>query len=273
MSISIPRLPTLFIGHGSPLTAFEDNRYTRGWAALAAAIPKPRAILCVSAHWYTRGTAITAMAQPRTIHDFHGFPDHLYQYHYRAPGDPALAQRVVDLLAPLEVIQDQQWGLDHGSWTVLKHMYPDADVPVLQLSIDGTRDPLWHYELGQKLQRLRDEGVLLMGSGNVVHNLRRLQMGSDAAYPWAVTFNQHVLRGIEQRDHDALIHYERLGEAARLSVPTAEHYLPLLYVLGASADDEPVQTLLGDVTMGSISMLSVCSGNVTGGQLSAVLHA
>jgi 4,5-DOPA dioxygenase extradiol len=270
-------MPSLFIGHGSPLTAFEDNRFTRGWAALGAALPKPRAILCVSAHWYTRGTAVTAMAQPRTVHDFYGFPQALYEYHYRAPGDPEMAQRIADLLSPIEIIQDQQWGFDHGSWTVLKHMYPQADVPVLQLSIDGTRAPQWHYELGRKLQPLRDEGVLLMGSGNVVHNLRYLQRDSDSGYPWAVTFNEQVRRSIEQRDHDALIHYERFGEAAALSVPTAEHYLPLLYALGASTPDEPMEVLLDDVTIGSISMLSVLSGNfgsnVSGESLSSVLHA
>jgi 4,5-DOPA dioxygenase extradiol len=273
MNTFTTRMPTLFIGHGSPLTAFEDNRYTRGWAALAAAIPKPRAILCISAHWYTRGTAVTAMTQPRTVHDFSGFPDALYQYHYRAPGDPALAQQVAELLAPLEVIQDQQWGLDHGSWTVLKHMYPQADIPVLQLSIDATRDPQWHYEQGRKLQPLRDMGVLVMGAGNVVHNLRLMQRSEQAAHPWAVTFDRQVRQGIEQRDHDALIHYERFGEGARLSVPTAEHYLPLLYVLGAGTADEPVRVLLDGVTMGSISMLSVCAGAMNDQQLSAVLHA
>ncbi|MGE0115161.1 MAG: 4,5-DOPA dioxygenase extradiol [Steroidobacteraceae bacterium] len=264
MNPAVSRLPSLFIGHGNPLTAFDDNQYTRGWAALAAAMPRPRAILCISAHWYTRGTGVTAMAQPRTVHDFYGFPDALYQYHYRAAGDPALAQRVAELLAPLEVIQDQQWGLDHGSWTILKHMYPQADVPVLQLSIDGARDPAWHYELGRQLQPLRDEGVLLMGSGNIVHNLRYMlrQLPTTPAYAWAESFYIQVRDGILKRDHDALIHYERFGEAAALSVPTPEHFLPLLYVLGASYADEPVTLPLDEVPLDSISMLSVCCGKL-----------
>ena len=253
--------PTLFVGHGSPMTAFEDNQFVRGWAALAAAMPRPRAILCVSAHWYTSGTGVTAMLQPRTVHDFSGFPAELYQYHYRAPGDPVLAQQIADLLAPLEVTQDQQWGFDHGSWAVLKHMYPQADVPVLQLSIDGTRDAAWHYALGQRLRPLRDQGVLLLGSGNVVHNLRQLRMG-DSMPPqsWAARFNDEVRNNIETRNHDALIHYEQYGEAARQSVPTPEHYLPLLYVLGASEDDEPVSITLDEIMFGSIGMMSVSCG-------------
>lgn len=263
MNTSTSRMPVLFVGHGSPMTAFEDNRYTRGWATLAAAIPKPRAILAISAHWYTRGTAVTAMENPRTVHDFSGFPDALYQYHYRAPGDPDLARQVADLLKPVEVVQDQQWGLDHGAWTVLKHMYPEADVPVLQLSIDATREPQWHYDLGRKLQPLRDMAVLVMGAGNVVHNLGRIQWNGQAAYPWAVTFDQQVRQGIETRNHAALIDYARFGEPAKLSVPTPEHYLPLLYVLGASTSDEPVQVWLDGITMGSISMMSVLAGDVS----------
>lgn len=263
MSNAPIRLPALFIGHGSPLTAFEDNEYTRGWAALAAAMPRPRAILCVSAHWYTQGSAVTAMTQPRTVHDFYGFPDELYQYHYRAPGEPLLAQRISGLLAPLPVIQDQQWGFDHGSWTVLKHMYPAADIPVVQLSIDGTQDAAWHYALGRQLRALRDEGVLLIGSGNVVHNLRYLRRSADApAYAWAEAFNRRVHEWIAQRDDEALIHYQRAGEMAGLSVPTPEHYLPLLYVLGASHADEPVSMPLNEVVLGAISMLSACYGLV-----------
>jgi 4,5-DOPA dioxygenase extradiol len=261
MSNSLSRLPALFIGHGSPMTAFEDNQYTRGWAALAAMMPKPRAILCVSAHWYTRGTGVTAMIQPRTVHDFSGFPDELYQYHYPAHGDPVLAQRVSELLAPMTVAQDQQWGLDHGSWSLLKHLYPDADVPVVQLSIDATQDAAWHYALGQQLRPLRDESVLLLGSGNVVHNLRYAQLGAHgSSYPWAESFNAQVRDSLVGRDHEALIHYERFGEAATLAVPTPEHYLPLLYVLGASHIDEPVDVMLDEVTMGSISMLSARYG-------------
>lgn len=255
------RMPALFIGHGSPLTAFEDNKYTRGWQALANEIPQPRAILCISAHWYTQGTGVTAMPQPRTIHDFHGFPQALYEYFYSAPGDPALAQHVAELLAPTAVIQDQQWGLDHGCWTVLKHMYPQANIPVLELSIDGTRDAAAHYQMGQQLAPLRDEGVLILGAGNVVHNLRYLQRADDApAFPWAVEFNRQVRESIDNHDHDALIHYERFGQSAAMSVPTPDHYLPLLYTLGASYPDEPIKVLLDDLAMAAVSMLSVKVG-------------
>jgi 4,5-DOPA dioxygenase extradiol len=257
-----PRMPALFIGHGSPMAAFEDNKFTRSWAQLGQQLPRPRAILCVSAHWYTEGTGVTAMAQPKTIHDFYGFPEPLYQYHYRAAGDPQLAQQVAAMLTPTTVIQDQQWGFDHGSWTVLKHMYPQADIPVLQLSIDGSQPAAWHYALGQQLAVLRNQGVLLLGSGNVVHNLRRLQRDDAAQYPWAVDFNQRVRMAIEQHDHAALIDYQHLGDGASWSVPTPEHYLPLLYVLGASDAHEPVSVLLDDVTLGSISMLSVLCGSV-----------
>src|SRR5689334_8599605 len=169
------RMPALFVGHGSPLTAFEDNQSTQGWKALADTLPRPRAIVCISAHWYTQGTGVTAMPNPPTIHDFYGFPKALYEYTYPAPGDPALAKHVIELLKPTEVIADNMWGFDHGCWTVLKHMYPQADVPVLQLSIDGTRDAQAHFEMGKQLAPLRDEGVLVLGAGNVVHNLRYLQ--------------------------------------------------------------------------------------------------
>lgn len=258
---STRRLPALFIGHGSPLTAFEDNKYTRGWAALADEMPTPRAILCISAHWYTRGTAVTAMPQPRTIHDFHGFPKELYEYFYTAPGDPALAHHIAELLAPTEVMLDQQWGLDHGCWTVLKHMYPQANVPVLQLSIDGAREADAHYQMGKQLAPLRDEGVLILGAGNVVHNLRYLQRAEAAStFPWAETFNREVRESIEKRDFDALVHYQRFGQSAAMSVPTPDHYLPLLYTLGASYADEPIQVLLDDIAAASISMMSVKAG-------------
>ena len=255
------RMPVMFIGHGSPLTAFEDNHFTHGWAALANAIPKPRAVLCISAHWYTRGSAVTAMLQPRTIHDFHGFPDALYQFHYPAPGDPLLVQRVSDLLSPVAVNQDQQWGFDHGAWAVLKHMYPCADVPIIQLSIDGTRDAQWHYDLGKRLAPLRDEGVLILGSGNVVHNLQLLHFAEPtAALPWAQQFNQYVRASLEAHDYHALVNYQQQRESAALSVPTSEHYDPLLYVLGASAATEPVSIVLDEIVLGSISMLSVKIG-------------
>lgn len=258
------RLPILFVGHGSPLTAFEDNAYTRGWASMIDGI-KPDAVLCISAHWCTNGTGVTAMTAPRTIHDFYGFPEHLYQFHYPAPGSSRLAQRVAELLAPLNVVQDEQWGFDHGCWAVMKHLYPEADVPVVQLSIDMNREAQWHYELGRQLSALRDENVLLIGSGNVVHNLQRIRFSdATAAYPWALQFDNHVRRCIESRNHQALLDYqlgdESLRQAALLSIPTPDHYFPLLYVLGASDERDAIHVSLDDVVLGSISMMSVRFG-------------
>ena len=255
------RMPVLFVGHGSPMAAFEDNRFTQAWTQLGEALPTPRAIVCVSAHWYTRGTGVTAMAQPKTIHDFYGFPEALYQYHYRAPGDPTLAQQIMELLQPTEVIADVNWGYDHGSWTVLKHLYPHAQIPVLQLSIDGTQSNEWHYQLGQRLKPLRDQGVLIMGSGNVVHNLRYLQRSENAlAHPLAQQFNDYVRTALRQGDDAALIDYAAQGAAASFAVPTPDHYLPLLYVLGAREPSESMQLVLDEVALASVSMLSVSFG-------------
>jgi 4,5-DOPA dioxygenase extradiol len=258
------RLPVLFIGHGSPLTAFEDNHFTHGWAAMVNDI-KPSAALCISAHWCTHGTGLTAMALPRTIHDFGGFPDVLYEFQYPAPGDPQLAQHVSELLSPLNVVLDQQWGLDHGCWAVMKHLFPLVDVPVVQLSIDMNRDAQWHYDLGKKLAVLRDEGVLIIGSGNVVHNLRQLDFSdSGKVFPWAQQFNDHVRKSIELRNHQAVIHYqqgdEALKRAALLSVPTPDHYFPLLYVLGASDHGDAIEIVLDDIVLGSIAMMSIKLG-------------
>jgi len=261
-NLTSDQMPVVFIGHGSPMAAFEDNVFTRTWAALGQALPRPKAILCVSAHWYVHGARITAMQQPRTIHDFQGFPDVLYQYHYPASGEPLLAQRIVELLKPMEVIADQEWGFDHGSWTLLKHMYPLGDVPLLQLSIDRSKPADWHYELGRRLAVLRTEGVLILGSGNVVHNLRYLQWNEAAqALPWAREFDQYVRAALERGDHQPLVSYQQAGEAARLSVPTPDHYLPLLYVLGASEARDSVSVLLDEIVMGSISMMSVVYGH------------
>ncbi|HVY23086.1 MAG TPA: 4,5-DOPA dioxygenase extradiol [Steroidobacteraceae bacterium] len=258
------RLPVLFIGHGSPLTAFEDNKYTQGWTSLVNGI-KPRAVLCISAHWCTSGAGVTAMSSPRTIHDFYGFPEHLYQFQYPAPGDPQLARRIAEILAPLNVHQDQQWGLDHGCWAVMKHLYPQADVPVVQLSIDMNREAHWHHDIGRQLSVLRDEGVLILGSGNVVHNLRRIQFPDAApAYDWAVRFNQQVRQCIESRDVQPLIDYqagdEALRQAAMLSIPMPDHYFPLLYVLGASDERDAIDVSLDDIVLGSISMMCVKLG-------------
>jgi 4,5-DOPA dioxygenase extradiol len=256
------RMPALFVGHGSPLAAFENNQFTALWSTLGRELSRPRAILCISAHWFTRGTGITGSDEPPTIHDFYGFPQALYEYHYRAKGDPALAARVIDLLKPAEVVADTQWGYDHGSWTVLKHMYPQADIPLLQLSIDGTQSPQWHYQLGQRLKPLRDDGVLILGSGNVVHNLRYLRRDASAneAHPLGMQFNAEVRAALERRDDAAIIDYTRYGDAARFAVPTPDHYLPLLYVLGASDVNESPHIMLDQIAIASISMMTVGFG-------------
>ena len=252
------RMPTVFVGHGSPMNTLEDNAHTRAWRQLGESLPRPTAILAVSAHWYTRGTGVTAMAQPRTIHDFYGFPPALFAVKYPAPGATALASRVQELLQPVRVVADQEWGLDHGTWSVLVHMYPHADIPVAQLSIDATQPADYHYGLGQRLAALRDEGVLILGSGNVVHNLGRARWGSAAAYPWATSFNDQLRSSLARGDHAFAIGYEQAGEAAQLAVPTPEHYLPLLYVLGAGGGQISFPT--DGIELGSISMLTVlCS--------------
>ena len=257
------RLPAIFLGHGNPMNALLDNSWTRAWSTLGAALaPKPRAVLAVSAHWYIPCTAVTAMAAPRTIHDFGGFPRELFAMRYPAPGDPALAARVAELLAPLPVEQDQSWGLDHGTWSVLCHVFPEADVPVVQLSIDETRPPAFHYELGKRLGALRDAGVLIVGSGDVVHNLEAYAWGARPAQPydWALRFESTVRERLLAGDHASLVDYALLGNDALLSIPTPEHYLPLLYVLGAGAPKESVTFPAEGIDGGSVSMLAVRFG-------------
>lgn len=255
MSVST-RMPAIFFGHGSPMNALEDNRYTQEWHALAQRFPRPKAILSVSAHWTTRGTAVTAMAAPQTIHDFGGFPQALFDVRYPAPGDPALAARVAALLAPLPVFLDQQWGLDHGTWSVLIKAYPAADIPVLQLSLDVTQPAAFHFELGRKLAALREEGVMVIGSGNVVHNLRRMDPQSPG-YDWAVRFNQAMKQAMLDDDFDTVVNYTTLGQDASLSVPTSEHFLPLLYVLGAKTAEDQLEITTEGMELGAISMMSV----------------
>jgi 4,5-DOPA dioxygenase extradiol len=256
------RLPAVFFGHGNPMNALDDNEYTRAWSALAASMPRPRAILAISAHWYVPGTHVTAMESPRTIHDFGGFPRELYDVTYPAPGDPALAARVRELLAPAEVLADHRWGLDHGTWSVLVHAYPNADVPVVQLAIDETQPPAYHHDLGRRLAPLRDEGVLIAGSGNIVHNLHAYAWGRHTVqqFDWAVRFEQRARALMDTGKHEPLIDYEATGEDARLSVPTPEHYLPLLYVLGAQQPNDNVTYPVDGGDGGSISMLSVRVG-------------
>ncbi|WBV22130.1 4,5-DOPA-extradiol-dioxygenase [Pantoea piersonii] len=257
------RMPALFLGHGSPMNVLEENRYTQAWRQAGDTLPRPRAIIAVSAHWYTRGTAVTAMKDPRTIHDFGGFPQALFDTRYPAPGSPALAEEIADTLAPVEVHLDHEWGFDHGSWGVLIKMYPDADIPVVQLSVDATQPPAWHFEQGKKLAALRDSGVMIVASGNVVHNLRKARWDETAeAWPWAQRFNQFVQDNLTfQGDAAAhpLVNFMQHQDAA-LSNPTPEHYLPLLYVLGARQADESVTLPVNGIEMGAISMLSVQVG-------------
>ena len=255
-------MPALFIGHGNPMNAVEETVYSAAWRETAAAIPRPRAVLCISAHWETEGTFVTAMEQPRTIHDFYGFPDALYRVQYPAPGSRELAERVHSLATSTAVRLDDgySWGLDHGAWSVLCRMYPEADIPVVQLSLDRTRHPRFHYELGRELQALRREGVLILGSGNIVHNLRLLQWNAAEPYPWAAEFDRLTTELILAVEHDRLVAYPALGEAARLSIPTNEHYLPLLYTLALQQPDEAVSFFAEGLPLGSISMRSVRIG-------------
>jgi 4,5-DOPA dioxygenase extradiol len=255
----VPRLPALFAGHGSPLNAIEDNAWHRGWREAAAGLPKPRAVLCVSAHWETKGLWVTASERPETIHDFSGFPPALFAVRYPAPGDPVLARRVAALLAPIGVGQHPSRGLDHGAWGVLCAMYPDADVPVVQLSLDTGEDGSFHYDLARRLAPLRDEGVLVLGSGNIVHNLRRFDWSASSPLDWAQRFDAEVRARIRKGDHRALQDPLALSPDGALAVPTPEHYLPILYLLALQSPGEPVSFFNEDV-VSSISMTSVVVG-------------
>lgn len=255
-------MPAIFFGHGNPLNALQQNSYTESWAAIGQKLPRPNAVLAVSAHWYLPGTSVTAMLEPRTIHDFAGFPSELYEIEYPAPGAPALAQRVQSLLAPIAVGLDHKWGLDHGGWSVLCHVFPEADVPVVQLSIDETQPPGFHYEVGRRLRPLRDQGVLIIGSGNLVHNLHAYAWGRHPVEPfdWAVRFEKRVRDLLTAHDHVPLIEYESLGPDAMLSVPTPDHYLPMLYVIALQSEGEAISFPVAGVDGGSISMLTVQVG-------------
>ncbi len=259
-------MPAVFFGHGSPMIALETNATTAAWKALADALPRPRAILCVSAHWLTRGTAVTAMARPRTIHDFGAFPRALFEIKYPAPGDVALAERVTALLAPTPVALNQDWGLDHGTWSVLYKAYPNADVPVVQLSMDATISDQARFEIGQKLRILRDEGVLIMGTGNIVHNLGRMDWNTryGAPFEWAERFNNAMRAAIANDTPKDVIGYLGLGADARLAAPTPDHFWPLLYVLGARRPGEPAKFMTDHIEHGSLSMTGVVLGEVDG---------
>jgi 4,5-DOPA dioxygenase extradiol len=255
-------MPALFLGHGNPMNALSNNAYTKGWSAIGTAVPRPSAVLAVSAHWYGPAVSVTAMAAPRTIYDFGGFPPELYRVQYPAPGDPALARRVKSLLAPLPVGLDAQWGLDHGTWSVLVHLFPRADLPVVQLSIDSTQAAAFHYEIGKRLAPLRDERILVVGSGNLVHNLHAYAWGRRRVEPfdWALRFEEDVRQRLLAGDDGPLVDYEALGPDSRLSIPTPDHYLPLLYVIGLRGKNEPVTFPVEGIDGGSVSMLAIQIG-------------
>ncbi|HSP16533.1 MAG TPA: 4,5-DOPA dioxygenase extradiol [Thermoanaerobaculia bacterium] len=255
-------MPVIFFGHGNPMNAIEQNAYTAAWRKIGAAIPKPKAIVCVSAHWYLPATMVTGVDRPRTTHDFGGFPRPLYEVQYGAPGDPLLARRLQTLLHPVDVHLDDQWGLDHGTWSVLCHVYPNADVPVVQLSIDETKAPQFHFDAGRRLAPLRDEGILIAGSGNLVHNLHTYAWGRHPVEPfdWALRFEGRARALIETGEFAPLVDYESLGDDATLSAPTPDHYLPLLYVLGAANSGERTAFPVTGIDGGSVSMLTVQIG-------------
>ena len=253
-------MPALFIGHGSPMNGIEHNQFSNKWAQLAKEIPEPAAILVVSAHWLSRGTKITAMDFPETIHDFGGFPKELYDVQYPAPGNPELAKETAALINTTDVELAHDWGLDHGAWTVVKNMYPDAKIPVLQLSIDYTKGAQFHYDLAKELVSLRSKGVLIMGSGNMVHNLRLVsfdKINFEFGFDWAVEMNEVFKKHITNHDHAALINYENLGNAAKLAVPTPDHYYPLLYTLGLQGKNEEAFIFNDKLMAGSLTMTSL----------------
>lgn len=255
------RMPLLFLGHGSPMNAIEENEFVAGFRNVAKTLPKPTAIICISAHWFTNGTKVTAMEMPKTIHDFGGFPKALYEVQYPAKGNPALAEATKLLLEPTIVELDEKWGLDHGAWSVLRHLYPNADIPVIQLSIDYTKPAQYHFELAQKLRQLRDKGILIIGSGNIVHNLGLVDFHNfhkdDYGFDWAIEarsmFNHYLLDG----DFQSLINYEKQSSAIQLAIPTPDHYLPLIYTLGLKQKNEELALFNDKLLAGSLSMTSV----------------
>jgi 4,5-DOPA dioxygenase extradiol len=252
-------MPALFVGHGNPMNAIEDNEFSRGWANLGKQLPIPKAILCVSAHWQTKGTMVTAMPKPKTIHDFGGFPEKLFQAQYPAPGSPEFAKETAASVTKTKVELDYDWGLDHGCWSVLLPMFPNATIPTYQLSLDYTQPPQYHFELAKELKALRKKGVLIIGSGNIVHNLGLFEF-SDKAFDWAIEFDEKIKSYIEKSDYQSVVDYQKMGKIAQLAVPTNEHYLPLLYSLALHDKSEAVGFFNAKTTAGSISMRSLKIG-------------
>lgn len=258
------KMPVLFLGHGSPMNAIEENEFVRGFREVAKDIPTPQAILCVSAHWETRGTYVTAMENPRTIHDFGGFPQALFEVQYPAPGSPQLAKDVKELITTTQVELDDKWGLDHGAWSVIKHLYPNANIPVIQMSIHHGKPAAYHYALAEELKSLRHKGVLIIGSGNMVHNLRMVDWKNlnkvDYAYDWAQDAHEKMTKYILDGNHQSLINYEKQGRSFQMSIPTPEHYLPLIYTLGLSDSDDDISLFNDKAVAGSLTMTSVKLG-------------
>lgn len=261
---SSERMPVLFLGHGSPMNAIEENEFVTGFRNVATKLPKPKAILCISAHWFTRGTKVTAMEMPRTIHDFGGFPQALFDVQYPAKGSPTLAKETADILKPLEVELDEKWGLDHGAWTVIKHLYPNADVPVIQMSIDYTKSPTYHFELAAKLNELRDKGIMIIGSGNIVHNLGLADFANlnkdNYGFDWAIEVRSKVNNWLGDGNFKSIVEYDKQGKAFQLAIPTPEHYLPLIYTLGLKSKKDDLSMFNDKMLAGSLSMTSVRIG-------------
>ncbi len=259
-----PKMPVLFLGHGSPMNAIEENRFVQGFRKMATEIPKPNAILCISAHWFTRGTKVTAMDMPRTIHDFGGFPQALFDVEYSAPGDPALAKETAGLLAPVPVEEDHSWGLDHGAWSVIKHLYPEADIPVIQMSIDYTKPPQYHFDLAKKLNKLREKGILIIGSGNIIHNLRLIDWRNintpGAGWDWAIEAREKTNHWILDGNFKNIIEYQNQGISLQYAIPTPDHYLPLVYTLGLKTSSDELSLFNDELIGGSLSMTSVRIG-------------
>lgn len=247
------KMPVLFAGHGSPMNAIEDNAFSQGWKALAQQLPRPRAILSVSAHWYGRGTRIMTQAQPQQIYDFFGFPKALYELRYPAPGHPEAAGEALALLAP-PAVSDETWGIDHGTWSVLTHIFPQADIPVFQLSIDAAQPPAYHYALGKRLAPLRDAGILIFGTGNIVHSFQGARFDMEGGHPWAYEFDDYIHRCITEGNHAGVLDYQQAGPSARLAFQTPDHYYPLLYVLGAVSPEDQIDVFNRACVMGGFSM-------------------
>jgi 4,5-DOPA dioxygenase extradiol len=259
-----PRMPVLFVGHGSPMNAIEENEFVEGWRNLGKTIPRPKAILVVSAHWETKGTYVTAVQKPQTIHDFGGFPKALFDVQYPAPGSPELAHETKRIITKTTVGLDEKWGLDHGAWSVIRRIYPEADVPVIEFSLDYSQGPQYHYELGKQLAALRNKGVLIIGSGNLVHNLRMVAWDKmnlpEYGFDWAIQANNKFKQLIQSGNHKELINYTALGREVQLAVPTPDHYLPLLYALALKEENEAVSFFNDKPVMGSLTMTSVRIG-------------